>query len=151
MSKHDIGVIGMAVMGKNLALSLESRGYSVSIYNRTTEKAEAVIAENPDKNLNLETTLESLVESLEKPRKVILMVQAGKGTDAVIQQVLPFLDKGNILIDGGNTYFKDIVENYQTTKKHLYLRNEIQMFFTVISIQMFFEKGCDGLVCQSKG
>lgn len=93
MSKHDIGVIGMAVMGKNLALSLESRGYSVSIYNRTTEKAEAVIAENPDKNLNLETTLESLVESLEKPRKVILMVQAGKGTDAVIQQVLPFLDK----------------------------------------------------------
>ena len=92
-----------------------------------------------------------MVESLEKPRKVILMVQAGKGTDAVIQQVLPFLDKGNILIDGGNTYFKDIVENYQTTKKHLYLRNEIQMFFTVISIQMFFEKGCDGLVCQSKG
>lgn len=67
----------------------------------------AVMAENPDKNLKLETTLESLVESLEKPRKVILMVQADKGTDAVIQQVLTFLDKGDILIDGGNTYFKD--------------------------------------------
>lgn len=107
MSKQQIGVIGMAVMGKNLALNIESRGYSVSIYNRTTSKAEAVIAENPDKNLHLETTVEGFVNSLEKPRRIILMVQAGAGTDAVIQEVLPYLDEGDVLIDGGNTYFKD--------------------------------------------
>ena len=151
MSKQQIGVVGMAVMGRNIALNIESRGYSVALFNRTGSKTTAVIEENPEKNLKATYSVEEFVDSLEKPRKILLMVQAGKGTDAVIQQVLPFLDKGNILIDGGNTYFKDIVENYQTTKKHLYLRNEIQMFFTVISIQMFFEKGCDGLVCQSKG
>lgn len=109
LSKKQIGVIGMAVMGKNLALNIESRGYSVSIYNRTTSRAEAVIEENPDKNLNLETTIEDFVESLEKPRKIMLMVQAGAGTDAVIQEVLPFLDKGDLLIDGGNTFYKDTI------------------------------------------
>ncbi|SHE46735.1 6-phosphogluconate dehydrogenase [Atopostipes suicloacalis DSM 15692] len=107
MSKQQIGVMGMAVMGKNLALNIESRGYSVSIYNRTTSKAEAVIEEHPDKNLHLETTVEEFVNSLEKPRRIILMVQAGPGTDAVIQQVLPFLDKGDVLIDGGNTFYQD--------------------------------------------
>jgi len=99
--------MGMAVMGKNLALNIESRGYSVSIYNRTTSKAEAVIEEHPDKNLHLQTTVEEFVNSLEKPRRIILMVQAGPGTDAVIQQVLPFLDKGDVLIDGGNTFYQD--------------------------------------------
>lgn len=99
--------MGMAVMGKNLALNIESRGYSVSIYNRTTSKAEAVIEENSDKNLHLQTTVEEFVNSLEKPRRIILMVQAGPGTDAVIQQVLPFLDKGDVLIDGGNTFYRD--------------------------------------------
>ncbi len=107
MSKQQIGVIGMAVMGKNLALNIESRGYSVSIYNRTTSKAEAVIEENSDKNLHLQTTIEEFVNSLEVPRRIVLMVQAGAGTDAVIQQILPYLDKGDVLIDGGNTFFKD--------------------------------------------
>ena len=107
LSKQQIGVIGMAVMGKNLALNIESRGYSVSIFNRTTAKTEEVIQENPDKDLHLQTTIEEFVNSLEKPRKIVLMVQAGAGTDAVIQQVLPFLDKGDVLVDGGNTYFKD--------------------------------------------
>ncbi len=107
MTKQEIGVIGMAVMGKNLALNIESRGYSVSIYNRTTSKAEAVIEENPDKNLHLQTTVEDFVDSIEVPRRIFLMVQAGPGTDAVIQQILPLLDKGDVLIDGGNTFFKD--------------------------------------------
>ena len=109
MSKQEIGVIGMAVMGKNLALNIESQGYSVSIYNRTTSRAEAVIEENPDKNLNLETTIENFVNSLEKPRRILLMVQAGAGTDAVIQEILPFLDKGDVLIDGGNTFYQDTI------------------------------------------
>lgn len=109
MTKQQVGVIGMAVMGKNLALNIESRGYSVSIYNRTTSKTEAVIKENPDKKVVATYDLEEFVNSLETPRKILLMVQAGKGTDAVIQQLLPFLDKGDILIDGGNTYYKDTI------------------------------------------
>lgn len=109
MSKQEIGVVGMAVMGKNLALNIESRGYSVSVYNRTTSKTEAVVAENPDKKLVLTRTVEEFVDSLEKPRRILLMVQAGKGTDATIQALLPHLDKGDILIDGGNTFFKDTI------------------------------------------
>ncbi|WP_028274039.1 NADP-dependent phosphogluconate dehydrogenase [Atopococcus tabaci] len=107
MSKQQIGVIGMAVMGRNLALNIESRGYSVSIYNRTTSKTEAVVEENPDKKLVPTYSIEEFVDSLEKPRRIMLMVQAGRGTDAVIQQLLPHLEKGDVLIDGGNTFFKD--------------------------------------------
>lgn len=109
MSKQHIGVVGMAVMGKNLALNIESRGYTVSIFNRTGSKTEAVVAENPDKNLVPTYTMEEFVESLEKPRRILLMVQAGKGTDATIQGLLPHLDTGDILIDGGNTFFKDTI------------------------------------------
>ncbi|MGB3160800.1 NADP-dependent phosphogluconate dehydrogenase [Carnobacterium sp.] len=109
MSKQQIGVVGMAVMGKNLALNIESRGYSVSIFNRTGSKTEAVISENPDKNLVPTYTMEEFVGSLEKPRRILLMVQAGKGTDATIQGLLPHLDTGDILIDGGNTFFKDTI------------------------------------------
>ncbi|MGO1747554.1 NADP-dependent phosphogluconate dehydrogenase, partial [Alkalibacterium gilvum] len=109
MSKQQVGVIGMAVMGKNLALNIESRGYSVSLYNRTSSKTTSVIEENPDKNVVATYDLEEFVESLEKPRKILLMVQAGKGTDAVIQQLLPFLNKDDILIDGGNTFYKDTI------------------------------------------
>ena len=109
MSKQQIGVVGMAVMGKNLALNIESRGYSVSIFNRTGSKTEAVIAENPDKNLVPTYTMEEFVESLEKPRRILLMVQAGKGTDATIQGLLPHLDAGDVLIDGGNTFFQDTI------------------------------------------
>ncbi|MER2174068.1 MAG: NADP-dependent phosphogluconate dehydrogenase [Carnobacterium sp.] len=109
MSKQQIGVVGMAVMGKNLALNIESRGYTVSVYNRTTSKTEAVIAENPGKKLVLTRTVEEFVDSLEKPRRILLMVQAGKGTDATIQSLLPHLDEGDVLIDGGNTFFKDTI------------------------------------------
>lgn len=109
MGKQQVGVVGMAVMGKNLALNIESRGYSVSLYNRTTLKTEAVVAENPEKNLVLTKTIEEFADSLEKPRKIILMVQAGKGTDLVIQSLLPHLDKGDVLVDGGNTFFKDTI------------------------------------------
>ena len=107
MTKQQIGVVGMAVMGKNLALNIESRGYSVALYNRTESKTEAVINEHPEKNFKATYTIEEFVQSLEKPRRIIMMVQAGKGTDATIQALLPHLDKGDILVDGGNTFFKD--------------------------------------------
>ena len=109
MSKQQIGVVGMAVMGKNLALNIESRGYTVSIFNRTGSKTEAVVAEHPDKKLVPTYTIEEFVASLEKPRRILLMVQAGKGTDATIQGLLPHLDAGDVLIDGGNTFFKDTI------------------------------------------
>ena len=107
MTKQQIGVVGMAVMGKNLALNIESRGYSVALYNRTGSKTEAVINEHPEKNFKATYTIEEFVQSLEKPRRIIMMVQAVKGTDATIQALLPHLDKGDILVDGGNTFFKD--------------------------------------------
>jgi len=107
MSKQQIGVIGMAVMGKNLALNIEDKGYSVSIYNRTTSKTDKVIEEHPDKKLVPTYSIKEFVDSLEVPRRILLMVQAGRGTDAVIQQLLPYLEKGDVLIDGGNTFFKD--------------------------------------------
>ncbi|AMB99683.1 phosphogluconate dehydrogenase (NADP(+)-dependent, decarboxylating) [Aerococcus urinaehominis] len=107
MSKAQIGVVGMAVMGKNLALNIESRGYQVAVFNRTTSKTEEVVAENPDKNLLAATSLEDFVASLETPRRIVLMVKAGPATDATIKSLLPLLDEGDVLIDGGNTFFKD--------------------------------------------
>src|SRR5471030_686082 len=109
MSKQQIGVVGMAVMGRNLALNIESRGYSVSIFNRSREKTEDVIAENADKNLVPYYTVEEFVNSLEKPRRILLMVKAGEGTDKTIDSLKPFLDKGDILIDGGNTFYRDTI------------------------------------------
>ncbi len=109
MSKQQIGVVGMAVMGKNLAFNIESRGYSVSIFNRTGSKTEEVVKEHPDKNLVPTYTAEEFVASLEKPRRILLMVKAGEATDKTIQSLLPHLDKGDILIDGGNTFFQDTI------------------------------------------
>ena len=109
MSKQQIGVVGMAVMGRNLALNIESRGYTVSIFNRSREKTDEVIAENQGKQLAPYYTVEEFVESLEKPRRILLMVQAGEATDKTIASLTPHLDKGDILIDGGNTFYKDTI------------------------------------------
>ncbi|MEQ1976977.1 NADP-dependent phosphogluconate dehydrogenase [Xenorhabdus sp. SGI240] len=109
MSKQQIGVVGMAVMGRNLALNIESRGYSVSIFNRSSDKTDEVIAENPGKKLVPSYSIEEFVDSLEKPRRILLMVKAGEATDKTIASLMPHLDKGDILIDGGNTYFQDTI------------------------------------------
>jgi 6-phosphogluconate dehydrogenase len=107
MAKQQIGVIGLAVMGKNLALNIESRGYSVAVYNRSLEKTDEFLKEAAGKNVVGTYSIEEFVNSLEKPRKILLMVKAGAATDATIEQLKPYLEKGDILIDGGNTYFKD--------------------------------------------
>lgn len=108
MAKQQFGVVGLAVMGKNLALNVESRGYSVAVYNRTYQKTEDFLNEEAKgKNFVGAKTIEEFVDSLEKPRKIMLMVQAGPATDATIASLKPLLDKGDILIDGGNTFFKD--------------------------------------------
>jgi len=108
MTKQQIGVIGLAVMGKNLALNIESRGYSVSVFNRTVSRTEEFLEnEAAGKNFLGATSIEEFVNSLEVPRKILLMVQAGAATDATISSLMPYLDKGDILIDGGNTLFED--------------------------------------------
>jgi 6-phosphogluconate dehydrogenase len=107
MAKQQIGVIGLAVMGKNLALNIESRGYSVAVYNRSREKTDEFLKEAEGKNVVGTYSIEEFVNALEKPRKILLMVKAGAATDATIEQLKPYLEKGDILIDGGNTYFKD--------------------------------------------
>ncbi|MED0655717.1 NADP-dependent phosphogluconate dehydrogenase [Anoxybacillus ayderensis] len=107
MAKQQIGVIGLAVMGKNLALNIESRGYSVAVYNRSREKTDEFLKEAEGKNIVGTYSIEQFVNALEKPRKILLMVKAGAATDATIEQLKPYLEKGDIVIDGGNTYFKD--------------------------------------------
>ncbi|MBC1511832.1 NADP-dependent phosphogluconate dehydrogenase [Listeria booriae] len=109
MAKQEIGVIGMGVMGRNLALNIESRGYSISIFNRSSEKTKAVAEAHSDKKLVPTYNLEEFVNSIEVPRRILLMVQAGEATDMMIDAVKPFLSEGDILIDGGNTFFKDTI------------------------------------------
>jgi 6-phosphogluconate dehydrogenase len=106
MTQANFGVVGMAVMGRNLALNIESRGYTVQ-FSIARKKTEDVIASHPDKKFVPSYDIASFVNSIEKPRRIMLMVQAGPGTDATIQNLLPHLDKGDILIDGGNTFYKD--------------------------------------------
>lgn len=109
MAQPQIGVVGLAVMGRNLALNIESRGYTVAVYNRTAAKTEDMVAKHPDKKLVPSYTIADFVHSLEKPRRIIMMVKAGRATDAVIGELLPLLEKGDVLIDGGNTFFEDTI------------------------------------------
>ncbi|THE11689.1 NADP-dependent phosphogluconate dehydrogenase [Bacillus timonensis] len=110
MSKQQIGVVGLAVMGKNLALNIESRGYSVAVFNRSYEKTEEFLQnEAVGKNFVGAKTIEEFVNSLEKPRKILLMVKAGPATDATIESLKPYLEENDILIDGGNTFFHDTI------------------------------------------
>jgi len=110
MTKQQIGVVGLAVMGKNLALNIESRGYSVAVFNRSYEKTEDFLNnEAAGKNFVGAKTIEEFVNSLEKPRKILLMVKAGAATDATIESLKPYLEENDILIDGGNTFFQDTI------------------------------------------
>ncbi|APR39933.1 NADP-dependent phosphogluconate dehydrogenase [Paraburkholderia sp. SOS3] len=117
MGKQAIGVVGLAVMGRNLALNIESRGHAVSVFNRTREKTDELIAEFPDRKLVPTFTMEEFVASLEKPRRILLMVKAGAPTDATIAALQPLLEKGDILIDGGNTHFTDTIRRNQDLAK----------------------------------
>ena len=108
MSKSDFGLIGLAVMGQNLVLNVASRGFSASVYNRTVETMTAFI-NGPAQGTGIQghENLEDFVSSLERPRKVMLMVQAGSPVDAVIEQLMPLLEEGDLIIDGGNSLFTD--------------------------------------------
>lgn len=107
MSKQQIGVVGLAVMGKNLAMNIESKGFSVAVYNRSPEKTNELLEEAQGKNFVGTYSVEEFVQSLETPRKILIMVKAGQPTDDTINQLVPYLSQGDILIDGGNAYFPD--------------------------------------------
>lgn len=108
MTKADLGLIGLAVMGENLALNMESKGLSVAVYNRTLDRVQAFVAGRArDKNIIPAYSLEELVTSLKSPRKVMLMVKAGQPVDDVLGRLLPLLEPGDIIIDGGNSHFAD--------------------------------------------
>lgn len=103
----DFGLIGLAVMGQNLVLNVESRGFQVSVFNRTTATTDEFVARHPGKNLVATHTLEDFVQSLAKPRKIQIMVKAGAPVDQVIEQLIPLLEKDDIVIDGGNSLYTD--------------------------------------------
>lgn len=109
MNKQQFGVIGMGVMGKNLALNVESRGFSVSVYNRNRIKTDELLIKEKDKNILGTYSIEEFVNSLETPRKILIMIKAGKPVDYVIEELMPYMSKGDILIDGGNSFFMDTI------------------------------------------
>ena len=107
----EIGLIGLAVMGQNLALNIADHGFNISVYNRTASKTEAFVAANPDTPGSLIgcESLESFIGSLKRPRKIIILVKAGAATDKVIEGLLPLLESGDIVIDGGNARWDDTI------------------------------------------
>ena len=124
MKKSDIGLIGLAVMGENLVMNMESKGFTVSVFNRTTQKVTNFInGRAKGKNIVGTYSLEELVASLEKPRKVMMMIKAGSAVDAMIDSLIPLLDEGDIIIDGGNSHFPDTARRtaYVESKGLLYI------------------------------
>ena len=119
MEKADIGLVGLAVMGQNLALNMADHGYRVTAYNRTTERMrEFVSGPAAGTSIGGVETLEALVDSLESPRRILLMVRAGKAVDAVIESLLPLLEAGDIIIDGGNSRYTDTERRVALLKEH---------------------------------
>ena len=119
----EIGLIGLAVMGQNLALNIADHGFKISVYNRTSSKMEDFVASYPNTPGGLEGcgTLESFVASLKRPRKIIILVQAGWATDKVIESLVPFLEEGDIIIDGGNAKWDDTIRREkELTQKGLH-------------------------------
>jgi len=124
MAKADIGLVGLAVMGENLILNMESKGFTVACFNRTVSKVDDFInGRAKGKNIIGCHSVEELCANLESPRKIMLMVKAGGAVDAFIEQVLPYLEKGDIIIDGGNSHFPDTIRRteYVESKGMLYI------------------------------
>ena len=119
-----LGLIGLAVMGENLVMNMESKGFTVAVFNRTTEKVKNFVeGRGAGKNIIGTYSMEELVASIEKPRKIMMMIKAGGAVDATIEALLPLLDDGDIIIDGGNSHFPDTIRRteYVESKGKLYI------------------------------
>jgi 6-phosphogluconate dehydrogenase len=116
--QSDIGLVGLAVMGQNLALNIADHGFRISVYNRTTATMDQFVAENPNTpgGLDGQATLQGFVASLKRPRKIIILVKAGAGTDAVIDSLVPLLEADDIIIDGGNALWTDTIRREKALK-----------------------------------
>jgi 6-phosphogluconate dehydrogenase len=107
MSKAAFGVIGLGTMGRNLALNIESRGVSVAVWNRELDWTETFVRENADRAFTSTDSLEGLVEAVEHPRRILMMIPAGAPVDEMIDRLRPLLERGDVLVDGGNSWFED--------------------------------------------
>ena len=124
MGKADIGLIGLAVMGENLVMNMESKGFTVAVYNRTTSKVDDFVnGRAAGKNIVGCHSLQELADNLAKPRKVMMMVKAGQAVDSLIDQLLGVLEAGDIIIDGGNSHFPDTIRRtaYVESRGLLYI------------------------------
>ncbi len=124
MQKADIGLIGLAVMGENLVLNMESKGFTVAVFNRTVEKVDRFINSGAKgKNIIGTHSVKEFIDSLKSPRKVMLMVKAGQAVDDFIEKIIPYLEKGDIIIDGGNSHFPDTIRRtkYLESKELLFI------------------------------
>ena len=119
MEEKEIGLIGLGVMGASLCLNLASKGYSVLAYNRNQEKARKFMDSRAvGLPIARASTLQELVKGVRRPRKILLMVSAGSPVDAVMQELLPMMEPGDILIDGGNSFYQDTERRGETAGKH---------------------------------
>ena len=118
MMHYDVGLIGLAVMGQNLVLNMIDHGYSVCVYNRSREKLEKFVSQYSNSLLHGEVFIKDFILKIKKPRKIILMIKAGNAVDDIINQMLPFLERGDIVVDGGNSFYKD------TEKRCDYLKSK---------------------------
>ena len=117
MAKADIAMVGLGVMGQNLALNMESKGFAVVGYDYLPDKTDKFIAQRAaGKNITGVRSLEELVRALASPRKIMMMVPAGKAVDELIESLTPRLEPGDILIDGGNSYFKDTIRRTKDSR-----------------------------------
>ena len=107
MNKRHLGIIGLGVMGKNLALNAESKGFSVAGFDRDPEKSKQVAAAAQGKNITVTSSIQEFVPALEPSRRIWMMVPAGKPVDAVLEELKPHLSKDDIVVDGGNSHYKD--------------------------------------------
>ena len=112
----DIGLIGLAVMGQNLALNIADHGFKISVFNRTAAKTKLSLRRTRTRQLASLSELKDFIQSLKRPRKIVILVKAGDVTDATINSLLPFLEEGDIIIDGGNARWDDTIRREKDLK-----------------------------------
>jgi len=114
----DIGLVGLAVMGQNLVMNMNDHGFTVAVFNRTTEKVDAFL-EGPAKGSKVIGThsIEEMIKTLKRPRKIMFMIKAGAAVDALIEEIVPHLEEGDIIIDGGNSHYPDSERRYKYLKE----------------------------------